>query len=312
MSKKLPFMQIEIAALLNDTAQLSPCTFGIWMRMLLTMYYDSKNGEVSGTVERLARQFGATVEEMKNAIDELADTNVADVSHECPTNVTLVNRRMKNELASRQEEALRKSKQREKKQCPTNVPRMSHECPTNVPTHNSNSNNNSNNNTLLERVTSPVTAPVDNSKTDAQNSLSNPYKCSSFSDQTERLATLIETAHQFGECNDIGGVARRNAIHYQAEAFPASDPSIWFNAITEAITAATVGTRAGDIVTALRKYSDGILDNGKVSRCDELIRLTAQKLKAGACAKALAYLPDRRRRVAAVPESLRNEECGVF
>lgn len=54
-------------------------------------------------------------------------------------------------------------------------------------------------------------------------------------------------------------------------------------------------------------------DNGKVSRCDELIRLTAQKLKAGACAKALAFLPDRRKRASeTVPESLMEVDCTAF
>ena len=203
-------MQIEIAALLNDTAQLSPCTFGIWMRMLLTMYYDSKNGEVSGTVERLARQFGANVTEMQSAIDELDDTSVADVSRDSHGNVTLENRRMKKELTGRRGAAVRKIRQREKESRHGNVTAESLDSHADVTTHNSNSNNNNNNNTLLERVTSPVTAPVDNSKTDAQNSLSPTYKNSDFCSDVEQLATVIETSTQFGECADIGGIARRD------------------------------------------------------------------------------------------------------
>lgn len=130
------------------------------------------------------------------------------------------------------------------------------------------------------------TPPVDNSTPLHSLINQNPELCSN----VETILTLIETTGA-GECNGIGESARRQAIESKLTTVleKNGDPVLWSAAIVEALKYAGENPQkpAGEILAKFRQYPDGIQDNGKDSRCDQLIRVVSKAIHGGACAKFL-------------------------
>jgi hypothetical protein len=76
-------------------------TRGIWIEMLLCMWGAPERGKLEGSVGQISRLLGCTEREFTDAMKELKDTGIADVSVTCNANVTngngcvtIINRRM--------------------------------------------------------------------------------------------------------------------------------------------------------------------------------------------------------------------------
>ena len=96
-------MQFVPGEWLSDArvSQCRPATRGIWIDALSAMHGIDRCGQLSGTVEALARVCRCRVDEMRAAVDDLRSTGAADVT-ESNNIVTLVNRRMRREYENRQ------------------------------------------------------------------------------------------------------------------------------------------------------------------------------------------------------------------
>jgi len=108
-----PWMQFYTSDWIVDKnlSKCSPATRGIWIDLIASMHQNGRTGEVSGTIEQLARTARCTPEEMKNAVDELRTTETADVTELCAV-CTIVNRRMHREHNEREEKRLRTKRSR--------------------------------------------------------------------------------------------------------------------------------------------------------------------------------------------------------
>jgi hypothetical protein len=82
-------------------SQCRPATRGIWWDAISAMHGIDRCGQLSGTVEALARVCRCRVDEMRAAVDDLRSTGAADVTVSNGI-VTLVNRRMRREYENRQ------------------------------------------------------------------------------------------------------------------------------------------------------------------------------------------------------------------
>jgi len=97
------FVQFVPGEWLSDArvSQCRPATRGIWIDGLSAMHGIDRCGQLSGTVEALARVCRCRVDEMRAAVDDLCSTGAADVTVSNGV-VTLVNRRMRREYENRQ------------------------------------------------------------------------------------------------------------------------------------------------------------------------------------------------------------------
>ncbi|HYK88837.1 MAG TPA: hypothetical protein VE398_08710 [Acidobacteriota bacterium] len=97
------FMQYVPGDWLSDAqvSQCRPATRGIWWDAISVMHGIDRCGQLSGTVEALARVCRCRVDEMRAAVDDLRSTGAADVTVSNGI-VTLVNRRMRREYENRQ------------------------------------------------------------------------------------------------------------------------------------------------------------------------------------------------------------------
>ena len=116
MTKKLPAFQFYTGDWMKDPklSMCAPATRGIWMDLLCAMHDEGQSGEVSGTVEQLARLCRCTPAEMQSALDDLSVTFCADVTV-CNKTVTVECRRMKKEAKSRDTTKLRVARHRAKR-----------------------------------------------------------------------------------------------------------------------------------------------------------------------------------------------------
>lgn len=112
-------MQFYPGEWLSDAkvSQCRPATRGIWWDAISAMHGIDRCGQMSGTVEALARVCRCRVDEMRAAIDDLRLTGAADVT-ECNGIVTLVNRRMRREFECRQAVKNRVDRHRQLKKQP--------------------------------------------------------------------------------------------------------------------------------------------------------------------------------------------------
>lgn len=114
---KVPAFQFYTGDWLKDPKLRQCCatTRGIWIDMLAAMHENDRSGVITGTVDGLARMCGCTTEEMTRALEELHDTETADVTNS-HGKVTVINRRMSKEAKERKSAKYRKQKQREGEQ----------------------------------------------------------------------------------------------------------------------------------------------------------------------------------------------------
>lgn len=97
-----------------------PETRGIWMDLLCAMHENGERGELTGTVQMLAQLARCTSAQMRRALDDLSGTKAGHVT-QTGENVTVISRRMYREHKDRENNRLRKQRQRS----PGNVPKMS-------------------------------------------------------------------------------------------------------------------------------------------------------------------------------------------
>ena len=113
------FMQYVPGDWLSDAqvSQCRPATRGIWWDAISAMHGIDRCGQLSGTVEALARVCRCRVDEMRAAVDDLRSTGAADVTVSNGI-VTLVNRRMRREYENRQAVKNRVDRHRKNKRQP--------------------------------------------------------------------------------------------------------------------------------------------------------------------------------------------------
>lgn len=119
---KLPWMKFHSGDWLKDPALsiCSPATRGIWIDLICAMHEFGQSGELQYTADQLARLARCSTAELTRAIDELKNTQTADILLHVTlgnTNVTVVNRRMKREHKSRESSRLRVSRHRRNAKC---------------------------------------------------------------------------------------------------------------------------------------------------------------------------------------------------
>jgi len=103
MMDRYPWIQFYPNDWLADP-RLSMCsatTRGIWMDLICIMHKLDRCGQITGTLEQIARTCRCTVVELEVAIAELSQTNAADVTFSNDS-VTIINRRMKKEVSGRE------------------------------------------------------------------------------------------------------------------------------------------------------------------------------------------------------------------
>ncbi|MCC6273684.1 MAG: hypothetical protein IT572_09495 [Deltaproteobacteria bacterium] len=110
---KQPAFQFYSGDWLKD-AQLSMCSpasRGVWIDALSAMHV-SATSSLTGTVEQLARVCRCSVSDMQSAIDDLKSTNTANIRLHADGRVTLESRRFAREHKDRENNNLRKRKER--------------------------------------------------------------------------------------------------------------------------------------------------------------------------------------------------------
>ena len=110
------FMRFDVGAWLKDPA-ISSCsesTRGIWFDLLCAMFESDQCGQLSNTLQVIARLGRTTVPKLRKALAELSATNAADVTFR-NSNVTVVNRKMRREFEVRNATRLRVEKMRKNK-----------------------------------------------------------------------------------------------------------------------------------------------------------------------------------------------------
>jgi hypothetical protein len=134
---------------------------GAWAELLMIMWDCDPQGEKETTLEGFSRLWRTSIPETAFIIDQLDKEKIAEVEYfdedckkiiqdfsksfknlqgqngdmspkcpdnfpqlslNCPSNITIINRRMARECSTREYERLKKKEQREKKRCPGNVP----------------------------------------------------------------------------------------------------------------------------------------------------------------------------------------------
>lgn len=123
-AKKQPAMMFYSGDWLKDPAvrRASLTTRAIWVDLLMFMHAGNLGGEISGTVDSLARMVGATIEEMELFLEEAETFGIAELSvtrnaeitagHK---KVTVINRRMKRENKTKEGNRMRQTKHRNKR-----------------------------------------------------------------------------------------------------------------------------------------------------------------------------------------------------
>lgn len=110
------YMEFDYARWLSD-ARLSKCraaTRGIWMDWLCVMCDLDRCGQLTGDLSYFARVGRCRIDEAKSALHDLRETLAADVVYVSDVEITLTNRRMQREFASRKSNRDRQLRYRQK------------------------------------------------------------------------------------------------------------------------------------------------------------------------------------------------------
>lgn len=119
---KQPAFQFYPGDWLKDP-QLSKCepaTRGIWIDAIAAMHENCRSGTLSGTPGQLSRVLRCSEAAFMAALDDLQATGTADVT-KCRTNVTLINRRMREVFKVREDSRLRQRRRRGREDVTPNV-----------------------------------------------------------------------------------------------------------------------------------------------------------------------------------------------
>lgn len=119
MTAKVPSFPFYPGDWMKDPAVglCSPATRGVWVDLLCAMHENDRSGEVSGTLEQLARAARCSPTELQAAVDEIRATGAGDV-HRRGRNghavVTVRNRRMHRAAQEHQDARKRQEAHRER------------------------------------------------------------------------------------------------------------------------------------------------------------------------------------------------------
>ena len=124
MPNNLPYMQFYVNDFDNDTCGLSSAAVGVWVRLLIAMHR-KRCGELSGTIDYLAKITRCSAEELGAALREFEAENVCDPKRDGNgdvtgekrdgnATVTVICRRLKREEIKRANTSERVKKFREK------------------------------------------------------------------------------------------------------------------------------------------------------------------------------------------------------
>ena len=142
MPNNMPYMQFYVNDFDNDTCGLSSLAVGVWVRLLIVMHR-KRCGELSGTVDYLAKITRCSSDELVAALDEFEAENICDLKRECngsetPSTrtgneiVTIVCRRLKRDEIKRANTSERVRKYREKQ---ANMNQSGNDCNADVTLH---------------------------------------------------------------------------------------------------------------------------------------------------------------------------------
>jgi hypothetical protein len=112
---KAPAFQFYVRDWLSDPQlrQASPASRGIWIDMLCFMWESETRGELSGTVQSLARMLGVSEVELDAFCHEAVTLKFATVTERNKI-ITVVNRRMKRESDVKESNKIRQRRHRER------------------------------------------------------------------------------------------------------------------------------------------------------------------------------------------------------
>ena len=110
---KLPWIKFFCGDWASDpqVSRCSPVTRGIWIDLLCAMHTSDSGGELSGTLDQLARVARCTSQQLRESLDELENTGTANVTVHNEL-ITVKNRRLQREFKSRNCNRLRQGKHR--------------------------------------------------------------------------------------------------------------------------------------------------------------------------------------------------------
>jgi hypothetical protein len=120
MAKGDWWIKFEIHTWLNDpkVRRLSRANRDSWLTALCMMRLDGSD-RITGTQPQLSHLLGLTLTEFYDFFHDLENSNAADVTHghasvtDCPEIFTIISRRFRKELKTKEKNRLRKQKQRE-------------------------------------------------------------------------------------------------------------------------------------------------------------------------------------------------------
>jgi hypothetical protein len=109
------YMPFDVGAWKSDAAvsAASPATRGIWFELLCCMFNLDRCGQVSGTIDELARMCRCASSECLQSVSEIRARDIAEVTEKDGVYV-IVNRRMRAEYKARDSKTLRNKRYRER------------------------------------------------------------------------------------------------------------------------------------------------------------------------------------------------------
>ena len=114
---KLPFMKFFQDDWIKDTRILSAEARGVWIDFICFVWEAEPRGILTNSLEEWSRIVGLPIEKLKEILNELKNSGVADITFgndECNANVTVSCRRIVRDETSREKSKVRVSKYRER------------------------------------------------------------------------------------------------------------------------------------------------------------------------------------------------------
>lgn len=95
---KQPYMPLYVGDWIKDTRSLPANVRGIWIDLVLFMWDNHTRGEMTGSIDEIARMVSCQVEETKFAILLLQQKKTADITLLPSGEFHIVSRRMKKDI----------------------------------------------------------------------------------------------------------------------------------------------------------------------------------------------------------------------
>jgi uncharacterized protein YdaU (DUF1376 family) len=108
---KAPSIQFYYKDFLADMQEHSPEIVGAWMLILIKIWHEKMDGEITKTIEQFAKIMHTSVEKANEFIDYFSCENIADVTRS-HNKITVVNRRTKRDAKLLEQNRLRQQRHR--------------------------------------------------------------------------------------------------------------------------------------------------------------------------------------------------------